>query len=279
MVLIIRMLKKLRLLGLVNLTFSHKINNKVFKLPLNRKIGYDLFFEKEPWMVNVLKNLLTLSPQKAFIDVGVNVGQTLLIAKSIKPDLVYYGFEPNPICVSYLHQLIKINALTQVSVFPVALGDQEGLGTLYLDALKPDDGNGSLVEGFRDTKGKVGELVQVWSEKNIGMLRQVESGIIKIDVEGGELEVVKCLANIIQHQRPILICEILPVYTLGNTFRIKRQEQLLKHIQEVDYVFYRIKQDGRLTSLKEIEVHGNVEDSNYLFVPAHLSSQVEALFP
>ena len=43
---------------------------------------------------------------KGFIDVGVNVGQTLLKLKSISSEINYLGFEPNPNCVNYLKNLI-----------------------------------------------------------------------------------------------------------------------------------------------------------------------------
>ena len=54
----------------------------------------------EPWM---LQNLVQIAEQAegTFVDVGVNLGQTLLAVKSIGEDWDYLGFEPNPCCLFY----------------------------------------------------------------------------------------------------------------------------------------------------------------------------------
>ena len=61
-------------------------------------------------MIDILKIVLPIENKK-FIDVGVNIGQTLLKLKSVSSEIDYIGFEPNPICVNL--SLIHISEPTR----------------------------------------------------------------------------------------------------------------------------------------------------------------------
>ena len=61
-------------------------------------------------MSEVIQRLFKLK-SGAFIDVGVNLGQTLLKVAAIDPGRAYVGFEPNPACVDYVWKLIETNNL------------------------------------------------------------------------------------------------------------------------------------------------------------------------
>ena len=79
-----------------------------FKLPLFAATDFTNVFWLPSWKTDLIKRLV--SPDDgAFIDVGANVGQTLLDILSSHPTAQYIGFEPNPSCVFYLQSLIKLN--------------------------------------------------------------------------------------------------------------------------------------------------------------------------
>jgi FkbM family methyltransferase len=272
----LRLLRKFGLLRLFNLTFSWRINGRRFRIPLYGNTGFELFIEKEPWMSVVLKPLISLTKDGAFIDVGVNLGQTLLVVKSVKADMPYVGFEPNPVCLSYLTSLLKLNRLS-ARIFPVALAEKNGLAKLYRDAALPADSSATILENFREKQGTEHVYVPVYAADDAAFA-SVIVGIIKIDVEGGELEVIKSLFSKIRLDRPYIICEILPVYDTNNTFRLRRQNEILTMLAELQYVIFRIHVDGKLQLLKEIGIHGRVQDSNYLFIPAERQSAISQAF-
>jgi FkbM family methyltransferase len=267
MLLLLRILNKLNVLGHLNLSVPRTINGVRFSIPLRGTTGLELFYEKEVWMTVIMRRLLPLTREQTFIDVGVNVGQTLLTLKSLSNGTEYTGFEPNPLCVEFVSGLIDRNKLNNVQIVPAALSDRDGIAILYKDISQPADSSATLVEQFRETHDKIQVIVPVVSAKNVTFLDAKTIGIVKIDVEGGELEVITALTSILERDKPFVICEILPVYTADNIFRGERQQRLLDIMTKLRYQLFRIGADGTLSKLETIGIHDKVEDSNYLFVP------------
>jgi FkbM family methyltransferase len=204
------------------------------------------------------------------VDVGVNLGQTLLAVKSIRSDWPYFGFEPNPHCVSYVARLIEANRLERCTVFPFAIGADTGVFDLRARSLA--GGEGSIVDGFRrddfyqhTIKVPVlgpGALPEELDEHRIGVL--------KIDVEGGELEVVRTLEPLIARDRPAVVVELLPTYGGGPDgpgSRQQRQDELLAILERLDYATIRLHRDGTRELLDTIEPHSRLDWVDYLFVP------------
>lgn len=88
---IIRLLNKLRLLSYFNINGKIELNSHKFKIPVLQKVGFDNLFMSEPWMIEILNIVLPLD-NKGFVDVGVNVGQTLMKLRSVSSETKYIGF-------------------------------------------------------------------------------------------------------------------------------------------------------------------------------------------
>src|SRR5689334_6653408 len=146
--LLLRGLRKLGVLRKLNLSFKKSINTKTFSVPLVNGNGQQNFIIHEEWMEQVLEKLISIKAG-AFIDVGVNVGQTLLKVKSIDPSINYYGFEPNPTCVYYLNQLIETNKISNVLLFPVAIADKPKIAQLNFYYDSDTDSAASMIRDFR----------------------------------------------------------------------------------------------------------------------------------
>src|SRR5215472_16962963 len=67
----------------------------------------------------------------SFLDVGVNLGQTLLKMLTYDPARQYIGFDPQPACCFMVQRFIDENRLTNCRIVPVGLYDQNGIVTLY----------------------------------------------------------------------------------------------------------------------------------------------------
>jgi FkbM family methyltransferase len=167
---------------------------------------------------NLLNLLQLLLPDRegVFIDVGVNLGQTLLKVKAICETQAYVGFEPNPACNAYVYELIQLNHLTSCVLMPVGLDEQTKIVTLFID--NPTSAIASTIDGFRPNSFyNATQHVAVFNGDEIMSQQDIEKvSVIKIDVEGGELEVLQGLRQSIIESNPVILMEILPVIALGS---------------------------------------------------------------
>lgn len=229
--------------------------------------------ESEPWMTDLLGKVLQ-EQHGAFLDVGVNVGQTLIKVKALDQHREYIGFEPNPGCAFYVQELIKQNKFENCTLLPVGLFIEDGV--LSLDMFSDDvtDSSASLINNFRpDHKIHSRVFVPVFRFDSLEKFASRESiGIVKIDVEGAELEVVKSLLKIIQRDKPLILLEILPVYSDKNSFRMDRQDELEKIFADTGYAIYRVEKTSADTysGLKRVEkigIHSDLTQCDYVIVP------------
>jgi tRNA G46 methylase TrmB len=84
------------------------IGHRIITFPLNRIQGLGRLRWKHSWMTDVLEHLVGIKPG-TFVDIGANIGQTLLSLQATHPEVGYIGFEPNVRCAAYLDDLIKSN--------------------------------------------------------------------------------------------------------------------------------------------------------------------------
>lgn len=225
----------------------------------------------EPWMNSVLSKLFKNTPG-TFIDVGVNLGQTLLHVKTLNPDRPYIGFEPNPDCCFYVNRLIEYNNFSEATLVPVGLADRSGLGVLHFIQDCCHDSAGSIVEGFRDAsriQRKV--FVPLYDLKDSASVLPVENiGIIKIDVEGAESLVLKALWRTIEAQRPIIVLEMLPPGD-DTTDRFIQQHSIYTNFRDINYSLCRIvkKIDNTVTFevLDRYIPYSEIDLSDYVAIP------------
>jgi len=90
---VLRRLRKIGLLAYLNIILPVRLNGRRFRIPFFHGIGLDHFRPDEKWMINTIDKL-TAMKKGQFIDVGLNIGQTLLNLKSVNPHIKYVGFEP-----------------------------------------------------------------------------------------------------------------------------------------------------------------------------------------
>ncbi|MBK6566807.1 MAG: FkbM family methyltransferase [Saprospiraceae bacterium] len=64
--------------------------------------------------------------------------------------------------------------------------------------------------------------------------------VLKIDVEGAEWEVVKSFYPAIEKCKPIILMEILPVYSEQHVNRMERQKEIIQILHHLDYSVFRV---------------------------------------
>jgi FkbM family methyltransferase len=163
----------------------------------------------EEYMVAVFRRRLASSPG-AFVDIGVNIGQTLTKVVGIDRDRRYLGFEPQIACCYNVEQFLRLNELHNATVLPIALSDCNRMLTFYSHG--ECDEMAGLCTGGDDRKtmrrahfvpARIGD--EVLRELGID-----DICAIKIDVEGAELAVMRGLRETLGTARPSVVFEVLP---------------------------------------------------------------------
>jgi FkbM family methyltransferase len=144
-----------------------------------------------------------LHPGMTVMDVGAHIGYyTLLMAKRITPDGRVFSFEPNPAVRKYLEENIRANGYSSIDVFPFALFSRDGVGVLegqdnLNSCLKPD-----MAKGHED-------LVQFARFDGIQSKLGIDRiDVIKMDVEGAEMDILIGMQNYLKAHYPALIIEV-----------------------------------------------------------------------
>jgi FkbM family methyltransferase len=247
-----------------------ELGGRRFTVP---KIGGSMCQITEPWMVEVLAAILPLKPG-LFLDVGVNLGQTLLALKAAAPERPYLGIEPNPLCIAYVDALIEVNRISETALIAVGLGNETGLRRLHFYNDSTTGPGATFVENFRPDQKVTGtRILPMATYSDVQHAAGIEKlGVVKIDVEGGEADVVASLRGAIAADRPWILIEILPCYDAANTARVQAQNALEAAFRDLGYTKLRIRKAPAeafqgLEPIASIGIHGDLALSDYLCVP------------
>lgn len=128
-----------------------------------------------------------IEPGDTFVDVGANIGYNTVYAQALVGAMgLVIAIEPAPDNLEVLQRQLETNAMLGVVVHGVAAGEQSETRNLYLR------GEVSAVNSlFPDgCYGPVTDVARV-SVEPLDVLVPGRADVIKIDVEGGELEVLR----------------------------------------------------------------------------------------
>jgi len=165
------------------------------QIPLTKNIEYDILTEK------VLTSVLNKNSNCA--DVGAHKGEILDIFLRCAPNGRHIAFEPIP----YLYQNLIDNYGKRVSVYPYALASMSGQTEFNL-VLDDPAYSGIKQRAYKTANARVEKIqVEVRSLDEVVKEHNLKIDLIKIDVEGGEFDVLKGASHILTNDKPVLIFE------------------------------------------------------------------------
>jgi FkbM family methyltransferase len=146
------------------------------------------------------------SPGTVAVDVGANVGMfTVPLAFSVGEDGRVLAVEPSPENVSLLERNVQLNALTNVDVHPIALAAEAGEVELRLGA-DPAFHSTTTVVRSRDAADTIvvraETLDRLWRASGSDAV-----SFLKIDTEGGELEILQGAHELLAACHPPILLE------------------------------------------------------------------------
>lgn len=195
--------------------------------------------------------------QGYFIDVGANFGQTLISVLAIDPQIPYLGIEPQPGCASSVLQFIVDNSLPNHRLVCCCLSD--GSGLVNLGFSREGDVRASFVDEFRPQGTFKNSLLsptisgdQLLKEAGVTIV-----SLIKIDVEGAELEVLRSFRQTLINLKPTITFEILPNVLVGSgaqlpqeviDVRRRREADITAFFHDVGYETFLLDEDKEISA-------------------------------
>jgi FkbM family methyltransferase len=198
-----------------------RVETGTLRVPVGRAQG--LRFEMRHLRVDhahfgaIAHGLLEMSVQEAMArhlgrggvlyDVGANVGFfSLLGARLVGEPGHVYAFEPAPENARAIADNAAMNAFANVTVLERAAFSRTGTGQLQL----VDDRSWSKLEGYGAHPGteRVVDVELVAIDDLLAAGELLPPTLVKIDVEGAELEVLAGMCATIARHRPAIICEL-----------------------------------------------------------------------
>jgi FkbM family methyltransferase len=163
------------------------------------------FYEK--YETALFKNLIKKG--MVFVDVGANIGYyTLLAARLVSEEGKVFAFEPDPYNYSLLCRNIEANGYRNVIPVRKAVFSKSGKMKLFLD--KSNLGGHSLSEANVDDGASI--VIEATSLDDYFENINCKIDVIKVDVQGSEMEVFEGMTNTInQNDNLKVITEFWPM--------------------------------------------------------------------
>ena len=212
---------------------------------------------KLPWDKNekdFLKFLDLLNDSGHVLDIGANIGvMTYHFAHKLKNTQVH-SFEPIPVNLNILKRVVKKYKLSNVKIYPFALGESNG----NVQMVMPESnkvyfhGLSHINDNEKNSKGLICN-VEMKRLDDLEELKELKIKAIKLDVEDFEYQVLKGGENLIVKNKPIIYAE------LWDSENKRKSFDLLKKLNYKSFI----------NSKKHLEEYKDqLGFQNYFFIPS-----------
>lgn len=261
-----------------------KFKNKIIKLPIARGVTHNLLRLRFNWMTTLIGDLSPLeNDEGVFLDIGANLGQTLIHFHAGNSRLKYIGFEPESYCVVFLKKLIELNKFNKSLIVPVGISNNNRLLKLHSSSIT--DSGSTLREDIGFSRKLFYSVVPTFKLDDVLMDLNVKRvSLMKIDVEGFELEVLKGMEKTLKTNRPLIICEILFRNPEDSHEKyLQRSRELVEVLTKSDYCILQLQKTVDLKLINDAKEVADFSDEvwqpinknlcDYLFVPKERNAQ------
>jgi len=147
-----------------------------------------------------------VAPGATVYDVGANVGfYSLLAARLAGPDGRVHAFEPVPASALAVERNASLNELRTITVHQAAVGAQDGEGTLLIVG---EASWSHLASTGRHADTRAERPVRLLSIDGLVAGGLPPPDLVKVDVEGAELQVLEGMERTLREHRPALVLEL-----------------------------------------------------------------------
>jgi FkbM family methyltransferase len=233
------------------------------KSSLDHRLLHATEMEFERAELNLVNAILR--PGMTFVDIGAHHGlYTLFASRLVGRKGKVVAIEPSPRERARLRKNLLLNATTNVKVESCALGSAEGEATLYLVDGHQDWCNSLRPPAERVTTRPLRVPVRRLDEFTESFGGEID--FIKLDAEGGELDILKGARKILQRRpRPIVLTEAEDIRTQPWGYKAN---EILRCLAELGYLWFAVRKNGELVAT---DPGSELDASNFLAVPEEKS--------
>jgi FkbM family methyltransferase len=231
--------------------------------------SFDLYGEYAEGEIELLSQLINSGD--TVIDVGANIGaHSVFFAKQVGPNGRILSFEPQRLVHQILCANMVINQITWAECFHAGVGEVTGRIEVPELMAGADQNFGSL--SLKNAKSSGGTPILRLDDLNLSSCK-----LMKVDVEGMEIEVLKGALNLIIRYQPILYVE---------NDRKDLAEQLVLFIHGMGYKMYwhsasLFRENNYFGNNANVFLNGDglqVVSTNMLCLPANSSIVLDKAF-
>lgn len=206
-----------------------------------------------------------IQPGDTVVDIGANIGYfSLLFSKFVGRSGKVLSFEPAPEIVKKLNRNLELNAADNVSVSQLALSDSDGTAKFF-----PGPNYNTGLSSLRES-----DQSRAWFNVELSRFDKIAADwsritLVKIDVEGAELKVLRGMQHFLQSKQPYLLLEVTDSFLrgLGDS-----AESLLELTSHLGYRCYMIG-ESNLTLIQNLSKE-QPKQWNALFSPTDLPQSI-----
>jgi FkbM family methyltransferase len=257
----VKILHKTKVCKYFNFYVWIKLYGYSIKIPIIGQIGLFNLVMDEYWISDIYN--IVKDDYNTCLDLGANIGQTLIKLKAINPLCHYVGVEPNPNCLYYLYELIKANDFKNCQIVPAAIADGQKLDKLHFLYDEKADRSATIFP-YKTDQVIDSKMVNFISYINLWDIVRDQRLFIKIDIEKSEHLI---LNHALKNSKHLVLLEVLPGIGDEDIARINLCNEYIKRNQ---FQIYRVLKNKEhfvgLQRMEKFPFEGKIEESDFLLI-------------
>jgi FkbM family methyltransferase len=190
-----------------------------------------------------------INPGMTILDIGAHVGYyTLLAARLAGSDGRVFSFEPDQDNYALLVHNVQLNGYDNVTTVNQAVSDKSSSRTLFISAL--DNGRHSMYHQRQPESGSI-TVSATTADDYFGEINWPEIDLIKLDVEGSELDVINGMTELLKRSPAAKIIMELNPNLLENA-NVASMD-LLSQVIKRGFTLYRVEENTAPIELSSAE--------------------------
>ncbi len=167
--------------------------------------GFYLFFIREYSTLELDSIIEACGQDSCFVDVGANIGMVSLAVAHALHDVTIMAFEPDPKLADRFRSNLNLNPhlVSRIHLFECALGATDGYAMFAPSDHSKNTGTGHVSQAMVDSKSLRVEIRRVDTVFQDSALPR--STVVKIDGEGGELDVRRGGTDTLRHAATVFL--------------------------------------------------------------------------
>ena len=186
-----------------------------------------------------------LKDAKCFVDVGTNLGWYICVASVFMENGTVYGFEMDDLNFALGKRNLEMNGANGSNIFHLAVSDTSGEISYTRDTSLPSV-MFRMSPTFQNPDKKTIMTVPSITLDSFFQEKKLKPDIVKIDVEGAEIKVLRGMKNLLKDSAPKLFVEVHPLtmpdyqscveevinFIISNGYEVFEIEKLRRHAGE-----------------------------------------------